>query len=411
MIESRSYHENKELFLKWFVQTEQQFLGPFTTYEITEKISKNELKGKVQVWNTKDKVWKSINEYNLFFKKAEKIVENQYLVPAQLKNKNIDQTILSTMDLPEEKSFSDKRIWQRRIPHALTVGVVFSAALSYFIISKYNSNYKNYEELTEFQNRELAKSYSLDVSKYGPSIEMYPSLNGSTLRLFGATNIKSANKLTVEIEGVPDTLLGRFQYNYKAEVTVQDGQLRHELDFSNKNHLAKDQVMGEYTIRITCADCKDSSLKSDKVYEKTFFLGGVKDSSYDAQLLKYNKELRKKAVQEINQYRQLVKLVQGFLLKNSATTKKVRLDKETESLIHYQLKQFEIAKNEGSLFYTELYKMVLDIDPVLMSLEQNSDDKSQIDTKLALLKSQRVVEKINELEEAPLSSNGRPLRY
>ncbi len=223
------------------------------------------------------------------------------------------------------------------------------------------------EDVTSDEYHELRRAIGESLRFAGPTSAVALSRSKTeTPSFYVGANLADGSKLDIAIEGIPETLLGRFHYSMRTTVTIQDGVVKTPaLKELNGNPL----LAGAYRIQVRPAG--DLRVIAQKVY----FLGGTQDLNYEAQLKEYQQKLREQAVLEILEVRQLsdtlarqlseTSMKLGSLTGDASLTgvaRRARWEKfqeswsQMDSQLTAVMAQWTPAVMDTQMYYSDLYK-------------------------------------------------------
>ncbi len=134
-------------------------------------------------------------------------------------------------------------------------------------------------------------------------------------KFYVATNMEEGTAVTLKVVGVPGTLLNRLAYEKTLTSQVGKNKLA---TFENLSEDGKPLPIGEYTLSV--------SAEGAETISRSRFLGGKKGGVYADRLKKYREKLQgdyDKEVQELREYVQAIKSLQGEATKQINSFKEV----------------------------------------------------------------------------------------
>jgi len=255
-----------------------------------------------------------------------------------------------------------------------------------------------------------------------------------------SSNLKETSTITLNIEGIPDTLIDQFYFKMYTDLKIENGWIRTPI-LRQKDGKAISQ--GEYKFQISCKNCPEwPQSKNTSLYEKTLFLGGKRESNYDGKLKNYHLSLRKQAQSEIQDIRQISETLEKQLNDTTlefdqllrqrflSTPERSRTWKTFHNRWTQLQNQLDLLYNSWSpeilsekIFYGELYAKLKTAAADIKNIhsKQNNyiqtqikDDQQEyeISSDISLVQSsiQQIRIKSNLTERLPSSANGMPQR-
>jgi len=133
-----------------------------------------------------------------------------------------------------------------------------------------------------------------------------------------AGNMPDGARLTLRIEGVPETLVGRFKVSMHTTVMLKDSVAKSPV-FRQGN--GSTYPLGQYKVKLFCETCPEPGAV---LAEAAFFLGReVFAGEYRRQLSSYHAQLRKQALDELGELAQLSDSLENQLNETEAEFQRV----------------------------------------------------------------------------------------
>jgi hypothetical protein len=346
----------------WFVFHDGRQLGPFVTNDLAKRINHGELPESIHVWAQGFDDWKPIANVPGFdsyridvqsfefaqsaeaaeaaksaksldklnhdfemagteFQEAAEIKSNQSEIkPNSLKQEAIEiamwkrrqsaitqeanERIIETKDDLRNRIFS----WvsgHRFITATASLLILMGSGLA--LQSFDGSRELNRQELSpdDFHNLKASMLESLTFSGPSASIAVATTSIAAPQFIIG-TNLNDGAKITVKIDGVPESMVGRFYYSMKTTVTVKSGVAKTGRLRENTKE-AGAFLPGLY--KVTLYSDADQTV----LHQRTFFLGSIGNGDFDQALQSYHEKLREQAGAEILEARQLIDTISKVL--------------------------------------------------------------------------------------------------
>jgi hypothetical protein len=125
-----------------------------------------------------------------------------------------------------------------------------------------------------------------------------------------ASNLPDQTTLEILLEGIPETLLQKFNLVKHASVTVKNG-LAKTPAFHDDNGASL--PLGEYQVSVKCQTC----IAKHKLAVRQYFLGGTRNRRYDELLLNYHQRISEQATAELLDLNQLVSTLEQQLTESN----------------------------------------------------------------------------------------------
>lgn len=325
----------------WFVFHDDRQLGPFATSDLAKRINHGELPESIHVWAQGFDDWKPIanvpgfDSYRLDVQSIEaaeavdKLNQGFEMADADFisaeAQKKQEATEIATWNQRQsvatqavsEKTVDayvdaddDNRIisWiskHRFLTAAATLTLLVASTFTFQALT--GSRGLNRQELSpdDFHNLKASILESLTFSGPTASIAVATASVAAPQFVIG-TNLKDGSKITVKIDGVPESMVGRFYYSMKTTVAVKNGVAKTgRLRESSKE--TGTFLPGLYKVTLF------SEVDQTVLHQRTFFLGAIGNGDFDTSLKQYHEQLREQAAAEILEARQLTDTISKVL--------------------------------------------------------------------------------------------------
>lgn len=326
----------------WFVFHDDRQLGPFVTSDLAKRINHGELPESIHVWAQGFDDWKPIanvpgfDSYRLDVQSIEyaqsaeaaeaaksaksldklnhgfEMAGTEFQETAEITSWNQRQQAVNekkdealaenSAENPADKnSFALVVAWisnHRFITASVLTSLLLIGALSVQVAV--GSRGLNRQELSpdDFHNLKASMLESLTFSGPSASIAVATTSIAAPQFVIG-TNLKDGAKITVKIDGVPESMVGRFYYSMKTTVKVKSGVAKTGRLRENTKE-AGAFLPGLY--KVTLYSDADQTV----LHQRTFFLGSIGNGDFDQALQSYHEKLREQAGAEILEARQLI---------------------------------------------------------------------------------------------------------
>lgn len=324
-------------------------------------------------------------------------------------------------DLSEKK----KKKSSKRIYLGIAATAIAASAMFYQLTS--SSTLPMADELTSKEVKEMTSTIQQTLREKGPVAAIALAKGDSVFPSFViGTNLPEGAVLQLSVEGISETLNGRFQFSTKSTATVHKGIVKFEtIRQAGGLPLAK----GEYIATVHYGE----KVLADKV----FFLGGPRDRAYEQSLKEYHTHLQAKSESELNELKQLVEIITRQVLDlNSHFQQYARTGGQRKNWLNF-LKGWDVMQKQiaapfakwnhdsyvSELFYGEMYremKAVLDRTDAIQGMQSRFLDLGFVDRGLADEIANEISAlhgdlagiqaKIQAAEALPMTSNGMPQR-
>lgn len=321
-------------------------------------------------------------------------------------------------DLSEKK----KKTFSRKFYYAIATASFGAVMAAYLITSK--PALPLAEILTAKDAITLANTIQHSLREKGPVAAI--ALSTADTAFVIGTNMQEGTALDLTIEGVPETLAGKFYFTAKSTVNIHKGMAKSEIILQAGG---QPLVKGEYVVTVSSGQ--------RVLAEKTFFLGGSRDKFYEQGLGEYHTQLQTKSESELNELKQLVETITRQVLDlNSHFQQYARTGGHRKDWLNF-LKGWDVMQKQialpftkyttesytSELFYGELYremKAVLDRTDAIQGMQSRFLDLGFVDRGLADEIANEISAlhgdlagiqaKIQAAEALPMSSTGMPQR-
>jgi hypothetical protein len=240
------------------------------------------------------------------------------------------------VDPVEVKSKRSVPAWKDAV---LAVTVVAAVGAAAFSVARFRAEVISpLQDVSREENRELQAAAAEAVKPGSPAAAVAISKADPFLPFFYvATNLQEGAHIEIQIDGVPDTLIGKFKVSVRADASVKNHLVRTP-PFRQDDGLPYPK--GDYRVTVLCASCSSNSTSNGTsngdvsapaivpvaapvIAQKTYFLGGVKNADYDQRLKTYHETLVLQAQTEIGEIKQITDTVQSQLDETAGTFERV----------------------------------------------------------------------------------------
>lgn len=282
-------------------------------------------------------------------------------------------------------------------------------------------------ELSSKDAEKLESAIQTHLREKGPAAAVAISGSDASSPSFViGTNLQEGTTLDLTIEGVSETLAGRFQFSSKIPMTIHKGMAKSDVV---RQAGGQPLVKGEYLVTVNHGQ--------KTLAEKTFFLGGTRDKFYEQSLLEFHTQLQTKSETELVELKQGVETITRQVLDlNSHFQQYARTGGRRKEWINF-LKGWDVMQKQVAapfskwnneaytteLFYGELYremKTVLDRTDAIQGMQSRFLDLGFVDRGLADEIANEISAlhgdlagiqaKIQAAEALPMTANGMPQR-
>jgi hypothetical protein len=329
----------------WFVFHDGRQLGPFVTSDLAKRINHGELPDSIHVWAQGFDDWKPIanvpgfDSYRIDVQSIEAAeavdklnqgfeMAGTEFISAEIHNKqqNTQQQETAEIETWNQRQSAITReaidsivgtgndngnqivswISKHRFLSA-TVSVLLLIAAGLALQTFTGSRGLNRQELSPDDFHRLKASILESLTFSGPSASIAVATTSIAAPQFViGTNLKDGSKITVKIDGVPESMVGRFFYSMKTTVTAMNGVAKTgRLRESTKD--AGAFLPGLYKVTLF------NDLDQTVLHQRTFFLGSIENGDFDHALKSYHEQLRGQAAAEILEARQLIDTISKVL--------------------------------------------------------------------------------------------------
>lgn len=333
----------------WFVFHDDRQLGPFVTSELAKRINNGELPDSIHVWAQGFDDWKPIanvpgfDSYRIDVQSIEAAeavdklnqgfeMAGTEFISAEIQTKQSDKQLDIRRQEASEIAYWNQRqsvITQEanerivgtnndhgnRIVSWVSKHRFLTAIASLLLLMAIGLAWQtfagsrglNRQELSpdDFHNLKASMLESLTFSGPSASVAVATTSIAAPQFVIG-TNLKDGTKITVKIEGVPDSMVGRFYYSMKTNVTVNNG-------VAKTGRLRETSKQGEAFLpglyKVTLSSDVDRTI----LHQRTFFLGAMGNGDFEKELQAYHAKLSEQAGAEVLEARQLVDTVSKVL--------------------------------------------------------------------------------------------------
>ncbi len=309
------------------------------------------------------------------------------------------------------------------------------------------------------QDYEELRNAAAEPLQNGPRIAAALSYESpGTPTFYVASNLPDGAQIELFVEGVSDTLLNQLGFSAQSKSVIQKRIGKsNPLQFSDGRQIPKgDYVAYVYestqqpaeiaaaisAIPVTQRPNVPASLATKKLLiKKSVFLGGAKDSTYEARLKEFHEKIKQKAQTELGELKQFQSTL-SMVFKETVTqfdaARKPKLAKlraktwsgyqskwaPMEQQIQQSFAQWTPQVLETQFYYSKSYSMLLETARSILKLHelqsryftvgpkeeaaffmQLSSETAQVQSNLTQL-----VARIDQIEKTPLSPRGLPKR-
>ncbi|MDZ4082864.1 MAG: DUF4339 domain-containing protein, partial [Bdellovibrionales bacterium] len=409
----------------WFVFHDDRQLGPFVTSELAKRLNHGELPDSVYVWAQGFDDWKPIaavpgfDSYRLDVQSiedveaVEKLNQGFEMAGAEFvatetpdtnrqeaaeigiwneKNSQVNNTKITNSPQPETDEAGEtpfKKIlvsWiaqHRFLTASAALSLLFAGAFVFQMFSGTRGLSRQELAPDDFRNLKASVLESLIFS--GPTAAIAVATTSIETPMFiVGTNLADGAKITVKIDGVPESMVGRFYYSMKTTVTVKNGVAK----TGRLRENAKDAAAflpGLY--KVTLFNEADQTA----LHQRTFFLGSAGSGDFNQALKTYHEKLRARADEEILEARQFVDTITKVLQESNSWFRSVQSSDSTANrkkawalqdskfqALDIQLASIEAQWNaepaKASIYHFELFTKISQILKLLREVHQTQGE-------------------------------------
>lgn len=332
----------------WFVYSDSKHAGPFTSEQLASRMNRSEFGDAPYIWSQGMDDWKrldSMPDLETFFleaqayervRRAEAMTSSfslsdkafvglgdhevataveaafdptlpytaeelaLYTGSHQLRLEAAEAATLAATDATDLVKLPPTlrdRVREYRVHLTLAIAIVLTIAGWGLNSARSRHQDIRSDDVTATEYQEIRRAIGESLRFAGPTAAIAVSQSRpETPSFYIGANVEDGAKLDVSIEGIPETLLGRFHYSMRTTLVLNKGFVKtpplSDLDGS---------AMKSGAYRIQIRPSGDSRVIAQKVY----FLGGIQDLTYEAKLKDYHQQLREQAAVELMEVRQL----------------------------------------------------------------------------------------------------------
>jgi hypothetical protein len=409
-----------EIHQGWYFSGSAGIQGPLSESELIQKVLSNEMNEEGLVWTSSFNEWQKFSQVRELaarlqteqknkaetlavelLRKKEPIDTQQWVHSDEFwskisqKNSVIFKELSSLNFVPspsghEVPSNRHLKESQRKVQMSLVVGCIVSGIIAVFIFKMIPEKVHPRPELTYAQELQHRQILSEPYSKAG-ALGMVFYNNG----FFVSSNVPDGSLLEVVLQGIPETLIGKFKNDLSSSLQIRGGFAK----FPNLDGI----VEGDYRIKLICQSCQN---RFSPLYETTISLRRGSPSDYDQALAIYHRDLRKKARQEIQEMREILQTLQAKLSQSgpSGRTDFVNLGHQ----LKVEVDRIFEGGRQGEYFYIEILTKVKRVTDSANSIQTASPSEQFWGRKSILTEIEKILANISEVESLPLTANGMP---
>lgn len=409
----------------WFVFHDDRQLGPFVTSELAKRLNHGELPDTVYVWAQGFDDWKPIeavpgfDSYRLDVQSIEDVEAVEKLNQGfQMAGAEFVSTEIADTNRQEANEIS---VWNDKNTHLNSTKsagelqaegaepgeaplkktlvnwisqhrfLTASAALTLllagaFVFQMFSSTRGlNRQELApdDFHNLKASMLESLMFSGPTAAIAVATTSIDAPMFIVG-TNLADGAKITVKIDGVPESMVGRFYYSMKTTVTVKDGVAKTGRLRERTNNGAG-FLPGLYKVALF------NETDQTVLHQRTFFLGSIGSGDFNQALKAYHEKLRAKADEEILEARQFIDTITKVLQESNSWFRSIESSGSTTNrkkawaiqdskfqALDIQLASIETQWNaepvKASIYHFELFTKISQLLKLLREVHQTQGE-------------------------------------
>lgn len=426
----------------WFVFRDMRHFGPLTTKQIQQFLLARLISSKHHIWRPGLRTWIALKDIETFRACGVEDIEpgvtdNDFSLQAQLED--IDLIRLqeaeirfheSTMeasfeekdpvDEPRSWGTSYKILWKKYKNFLTQMGLPESRLLffnlglgAFILISSFYMGTVILAEDTSFINH-LSKEQKLKILEnaqktktiINPSvvlIEKNPKNND--FKFIGSVNLPVGSKVALKVHADSNTLVGLARFDQESILTLKHQIFQMDL----LNHFAGSMIVpGVYKISLVCLSCQSENLEISNFSYKY----KMEDrDSYNKSLVLYHNELKLQAEAELEQLFELndriLDLFQSSIsvYNRAIGTKSLAVWSQFSSdwlTNHHKISDLLLVKNnkesKTKVYYLSLYQVYFRISQELLALHI-TQDKYIAGSDKSLKSAETISEKIHDLKQ------------
>lgn len=166
-------------------------------------------------------------------------------------------------------------------------------------------------------------------------------------RFYVASNLGDGATVELSIEGISETLVDTLEFKSSMQVRLS-GWVTKTPVFRQKD--GKRLPMGEYNLRLAS--------RGQTIAQRTLFLGGAKDSTYEAKLKMYHSALKLQAEAEIDEIRQLADTVESQLAEMRSSSRLNQRWMGVQRQIEFMFQGWTTEGLDKEFYYGSLYLLI-----------------------------------------------------
>lgn len=413
----------------WFIYLKDRYQGPLTADEVRIELEQGRIDHDTFVWAESLPDWRPLRDVKALLSAPDPgldWVETDYHSPSPFEVR--DPLAEWSRKHPGKISFklnasSTTATAKVTARHGESKRWMYSTlgALALTLAGAVAWNFKS--KLPEFTNIEPGDRQALNAAARAPELgraALAVARLGSEAWVYVASNLPATTRVDVRIHGRPETLLGQFQLESHAEVTLKDGWAQTP---SLKNADGSAYPPGEYEISLACLSCATIP-RELTLAQKSVRLGEVNPAALEL----YHAKLREQSAAELVELNQFSAML-GQQLAETEAKFQARLSKAAWSRFDQRWTSLQTQLNLNTqgwvtetftarFYHGGLFRLLKDTTDLVSRIhaEQNSGPTgSQVDrlaseTALARSSLLAIQSKVLVLERAGPDRFGMPAK-
>jgi hypothetical protein len=403
----------------WYCSTNGKILGPFSAAQIAIDILACKLNESDLYWCQDLDKWRALNEIpelcqSLVRAQKQRVLEigrvqqvgsedlfpllaygEIELNPNRLGpfNSELDSNEIYKIKNDLKNIRSESNAFKKRIFKAAALGVGISTILSFYYFQENFIQVSSRPELTTEQNIYYRSLASQSMSKVGPRGAVF----NHNKSFFVGSNLPDGAVVNIELEGVPETLVGLFKFSNTYHLKIKS-------KFANFEG-ASELPEGDYRLKMSCLTCQN--LENHIIHETVISVRQDSYQAYDANLARYHQELRRSALREVEDFRQILQTAMSQF-NNFSKSNNIESWMAMNSQLAQELLRLNAKDANNKIFYSEFVKPVEKVILKLQRFGSVSETKKYSEMKDGLEEISNILDHLDDLEKLPLSANGMP---
>lgn len=221
-----------------------------------------------------------------------------YLNPALKLTKAKDEVQL---DFTTKESHSKLNFFNKN--YVILSGLIFFTGITIWLLNSFHINWSQIPQPEGVMNedyRELLKVIEKSEEEVGSRFALAFNKNQTqTIKIYISTNIPEKSVFTLEIKGVPSSMVGAFYFDQFIVLKNQKGLV----EVPDLGKTVKLIPKGFYQLKIT--------YNQKNVYDQVHFIGGERNKIYSDELKDYHAKLYLQFIDELEELKQINSSMEG----------------------------------------------------------------------------------------------------